>query len=151
MIVFFVKKKTSYEMRISDWSSGVCSSDLGRDYEGHLPPVIRRRRRGAARPLSACCHRTGRRGFPGPAAANGCIGGKAGPAGRPASRRARHRLSGSGLAGAHPNPAGRNAQLCPRSEEHTSELQSLMRISYADLRLKKKQNMTQAHKILTNN
>src|SRR3546814_4988294 len=27
----------------------------------------------------------------------------------------------------------------PRSEEHTSELQSLMRISYADLRLTKKQ------------
>src|SRR3546814_8061410 len=26
--VFFVKQKTSYEMRISDWSSDVCSSDL---------------------------------------------------------------------------------------------------------------------------
>src|SRR3546814_15765431 len=25
---FFVKKKTAYEMRISDWSSDVCSSDL---------------------------------------------------------------------------------------------------------------------------
>src|SRR3546814_5493215 len=28
MIVFFFKQKTSYEMRISDWSSDVCSSDL---------------------------------------------------------------------------------------------------------------------------
>src|SRR3546814_8494437 len=26
---FFVKQKTSYERRISDWSSDVCSSDLG--------------------------------------------------------------------------------------------------------------------------
>src|SRR3546814_8310334 len=29
-IFFFVKQKTSYEMRISDWSSDVCSSDLAR-------------------------------------------------------------------------------------------------------------------------
>src|SRR3546814_18156028 len=27
--VFFFKQKTAYEMRISDWSSYVCSSDLG--------------------------------------------------------------------------------------------------------------------------
>src|SRR3546814_19492570 len=26
--IFFFKKKTAYEMRISDWSSDVCSSDL---------------------------------------------------------------------------------------------------------------------------
>src|SRR3546814_9911521 len=26
--IFFCKKKTAYEMRISDWSSDVCSSDL---------------------------------------------------------------------------------------------------------------------------
>src|SRR3546814_11162855 len=29
MLVFFCKQKTAYEMRISDWSSDVCSSDLG--------------------------------------------------------------------------------------------------------------------------
>src|SRR3546814_5581541 len=28
--VFFFKQKTAYEMRISDWSSDVCSSDLYR-------------------------------------------------------------------------------------------------------------------------
>src|SRR3546814_2529591 len=28
MLFFFVKQKTAYEMRISDWSSDVCSSDL---------------------------------------------------------------------------------------------------------------------------
>src|SRR3546814_2208292 len=29
-VFFFVKQKTAYEMRISDWSSDVCSSDLVR-------------------------------------------------------------------------------------------------------------------------
>src|SRR3546814_7971237 len=29
MFFFFFKQKTAYEMRISDWSSDVCSSDLG--------------------------------------------------------------------------------------------------------------------------
>src|SRR3546814_7323451 len=27
-MIFFFKQKTAYEMRISDWSSDVCSSDL---------------------------------------------------------------------------------------------------------------------------
>src|SRR3546814_8242279 len=30
MVCFFFKQKTAYEMRISDWSSDVCSSDLQR-------------------------------------------------------------------------------------------------------------------------
>src|SRR3546814_3697445 len=30
LFVFFFKQKTAYEMRISDWSSDVCSSDLVR-------------------------------------------------------------------------------------------------------------------------
>src|SRR3546814_9813156 len=29
-VIFFVKQKTAYESRISDWSSDVCSSDLNR-------------------------------------------------------------------------------------------------------------------------
>src|SRR3546814_10255599 len=29
-VFFFFKQKTAYEMRISDWSSDVCSSDLGK-------------------------------------------------------------------------------------------------------------------------
>src|SRR3546814_683027 len=33
-IVFFCKQKTAYEMRISDWSSDVCSSDLFGDGDG---------------------------------------------------------------------------------------------------------------------
>src|SRR3546814_5828633 len=40
---FFFKQKTSYEMRISDWSSDVCSSD----------PAAPRLRAGAAEPRSA--------------------------------------------------------------------------------------------------
>src|SRR3546814_6651054 len=28
VVVYFFKQKTAYEMRISDWSSDVCSSDL---------------------------------------------------------------------------------------------------------------------------
>src|SRR3546814_2657639 len=32
--VFFCKQKTAYEMRISDWSSDVCSTDLNRNMVG---------------------------------------------------------------------------------------------------------------------
>src|SRR3546814_1056736 len=35
-VVFFFKQKTAYEMRISDWSSDVCSSDLLRYQVGEL-------------------------------------------------------------------------------------------------------------------
>src|SRR3546814_5580293 len=34
--VFFFKQKTAYEMRISDWSSDVCSSDL---FDGRWPSL----------------------------------------------------------------------------------------------------------------
>src|SRR3546814_11142937 len=34
MLFFFFKQKTAYEMRISDWSSDVCSSDLDDDLLG---------------------------------------------------------------------------------------------------------------------
>src|SRR3546814_9995931 len=41
---FFFKQKTAYEMRISDWSSDVCSSDLrvvvGHALRNSLIPVI---------------------------------------------------------------------------------------------------------------
>src|SRR3546814_999117 len=33
--VFFFKQKTAYEMRISDWSSDVCSSDLNHGFCGN--------------------------------------------------------------------------------------------------------------------
>src|SRR3546814_6093747 len=68
-VFFFFKQKTAYELRISDWSSDVCSSDLtgaahplppGRDRDRQ--PV----RRGFHRPLA---RRTGRRELPRPAGA----------------------------------------------------------------------------------
>src|SRR3546814_4409445 len=39
-IFFFVKQKTAYEMRISDWSSDVCSSDLLRRHRAHDADVV---------------------------------------------------------------------------------------------------------------
>src|SRR3546814_5451494 len=41
MLVCFFKQKTAYEMRISDWSSDVCSSDL-QSYGSRCvkPPII---------------------------------------------------------------------------------------------------------------
>src|SRR3546814_2718308 len=40
-LFFFFKQKTAYEMRISDWSSDVCSSDLDTLMTGytHLQPA----------------------------------------------------------------------------------------------------------------
>src|SRR3546814_8397260 len=37
--MFFFKQKTAYEMRISDWSSDVCSSDLAAPVEGVALPT----------------------------------------------------------------------------------------------------------------
>src|SRR3546814_6981811 len=101
---FFFKQKTAYEMRISDWSSDVCSSDLQDCGHGSI------RRRVRSLPLAQ---------VPAPAA----IG--------HAARRAEPRSGSEGVA----VPMHRNIL---RSEEHTSELQSLMRISYAVFCLKKK-------------
>src|SRR3546814_8753981 len=57
-VFFFFKHKTAYEMRISDWSSDVCSSDLAstafrrepdRDIEVRRAPDAQARRNGVAR------------------------------------------------------------------------------------------------------
>src|SRR3546814_2658823 len=111
-------------MRISDWSSDVCSSDLARraflregelrrlfpPAAGHEPPGRRqlhqpRRRQGHRRP-------------------------------RAAARDEGRRRRGKEDAGQQ----GQEGQRL-RSEEHTSELQSLMRISYAVFCLKKKKKI----------
>src|SRR3546814_6512194 len=44
MLLFFFQQKTSYELRISDWSSDVCSSDL-------LRPTRSRNARGRCDPF----------------------------------------------------------------------------------------------------
>src|SRR3546814_4437092 len=181
MCLLFFKQKTAYEMRISDWSSDVCSSDLrARSGRAARPDA-----RGASEPARAGrAKRTGRkrecRTPPGRRAAclrlraEGALrtrrsawldgfrdGGEA--VGR-ALRRADGcaRPHGTGACQFHAGPAhdgvrlyrGRAAGAGPRrnplrngpaseirrgrSEEHTSELQSLMRISYAVFCLKKK-------------
>src|SRR3546814_4234073 len=120
-------------MRISDWSSDVCSSDLGRrcgdepggglavraadqpGVDGRTP----RRRRSRRAPPGAVERGADRAGFVGARRVAGM-------------ERVRLRLRlGSSIV----------APDLFRSEEHTSELQSLMRISYAVFCLKKKHNI----------
>src|SRR3546814_6802022 len=139
LFVFF-KQKTAYEMRISDWSSDVCSSDLLVEFEkisgiGRVPdneiatsdfgvsddrglqrcPVIgvtadgrceacgRERRRSGCRRLGG-----GRRGW-----------------------QLDHRTRFAAVAAPEATLRRKNRYADQRSEEHTSVLQSLMRISYA--------------------
>src|SRR3546814_2272762 len=56
----------------------------------------------------------------------------------------------NGARGVHGAPRGRKTRRPLRSEEHTSELQSLMRISYAVFCLKQK-NLLTAHSTAINN
>src|SRR3546814_6900124 len=129
--VFFFKQKTAYEMRISDWSSDVCSSDLS---------GVRGGRRQTTIPYNRAAPAGGKPGT--------------GETGKRGWRRAR-RLCGAAISTGRssrpwrwrcwpvPLPASRRLIFCAgRSEEHTSELQSLMRISYAVFCLKKKKKNT---------
>src|SRR3546814_4082177 len=130
IIFFFFKQKTAYEMRISDWSSDVCSSDLDREGgRGH------HRRQQTLEPLP-----------------------RLGQLSRD-PRRTRMNLGADmmrdqpddalAIGGRQPftrvgEPFGKTVDPEPpigvRSEEHTSELQSLMRISYAVFCLQKKKH-----------
>src|SRR3546814_7854294 len=110
-------------MRISDWSSDVCSSDLGKGngaLAAHLGAGRTNRRRGhriAAAALGLC---------------------------EASQRSGRHDRSDNALSGRGGGAlrSHRHHQSWPRSEEHTSELQSLMRISYAVFCLKTKKKYT---------
>src|SRR3546814_4379142 len=107
-------------MRISDWSSDVCSSDLSVG-ENECEPIGRFRRRVQSpgtprRPIGECPMKTRRRG--------GLI--------RPAPI---IQFRGTMISSGWTTLSFLRAS---RSEEHTSELQSLMRISYAVFCLKKK-------------
>src|SRR3546814_6991386 len=126
--MFFIKQKRAYEMRSRDGSSDVGSSDLRFGGEG----LERRRRR---LPLGPWDLR------------------EAAAAGR-RSRGLLAHFSDEGLRAEEdlmakllPQPqAVLGFDVCQsprRSEEHTSELQSLMRISYAVFCLKKKKKIPQ--------
>src|SRR3546814_7544199 len=114
----------AYELRISDWNSCVCSSDLG------IPEAIETILFGESRlslkvailkPLSSAISI----GSGGPFGAEGPIIMTGG-------------ALGSLFAQCFRLSAAERKTLLVRSEEHTSELQSLMRISYAVFCLKKK-------------
>src|SRR3546814_4136239 len=115
--VFFFKQKPAYEMRISDWSSDVCSSDLTRCRLQHPENVLDVPARGfsgidhqdIAVKLFKDDHRI--------------VAGEG---------RGQVEQDGRGFA------SFAECLAHERSEEHTSELQSLMRISYAVFCLKKK-------------
>src|SRR3546814_8326581 len=110
-------------MRISDWSSDVCSSDLTRD-----GPF-----RGCGHYRAERCRAADRLRVPAICAVQAHDGGReywfrvVGAATARAAVASRDPRAGAGIARSR-----------PRSEEHTSELQSLMRISYAAFCLKKK-------------
>src|SRR3546814_3623426 len=109
-------------MRISDWSSDVCSSDLNSRRGRYICVSTRRSRR--ARSIARSCGAASRR----PHSANYGNGGKI-----------RDIVEGPHVRTCRPTQSGRNV----RSEEHTSELQSLMRISYAVFCLKQKKHEKQ--------
>src|SRR3546814_1819277 len=130
MVFLLFKQKTAYEVRISDWSSDVCSSDLHPEQGGGLR-LCRRHvyagwRRAVHPPKRQQMSRT---------VDNGDAQANVHPLGFVDGGFQRHFRT----------PAGQGGDLCcqahlGRSEEHTSELQSLMRISYAVFCLKKKNN-----------
>src|SRR3546814_1731388 len=119
LCVFFFKQKTAYEMRISDWSSDVCSSDLPA-HPRQAGPEVQAVDQGDRRQERPQRQGGWRRPHAGAGGRRHCGGAE----------------DGRG-AGRH-----RAAPLYRRSEEHTSELQSLMRNSYAVFCLTKKKKKT---------
>src|SRR3546814_4761915 len=59
ILFFFFKQKTAYEMRISDWSSDVCSSDLLKLFWSDNAATSRSLRSGSVRISEISCHRRG--------------------------------------------------------------------------------------------
>src|SRR3546814_1505560 len=127
-------------MRISDWSSDVCSSDLVDapvvEVDAHAVAGLDEGEAGAGGGLRRGVEDRGAaRGAALAAVADGRQLDDAGLDER-VGRLHVHHLGRSGIAD---RPAAAHAEEAVlRSEEHTSELQSLMRISYAVFCLKKK-------------
>src|SRR3546814_3624296 len=137
-VVFFFKQKTAYEMRISDWSSDVCSSDLYRPRR--LSSVVHRHKKWPSDIVrrrhcpggSAVSDRARRQKRSSAACRSWSWPGHTQSGSLRRVQSVRYRRSCS-----RPyQPSRRHSQR--RSEEHTSELRSLMRISYAVFCLKKK-------------
>src|SRR3546814_3683624 len=128
---FFFKQKTAYEMRISDWSSDVCSSDLIKANHGSGSNIFVTEKDTPDWPAIE----------------------------KEASSWLRQRYRPH-LHERHYDKIDRQLLIEPyigggtlpsdRSEEHTSELQSLMRISYAVFCLKKKKTLLTGFSSLRN-
>src|SRR3546814_3410880 len=136
-VFFFFKQKTAYEMRISDWSSDVCSSDLieAREMDERAERARRTRPIGVGRAVEP--HLRERAS----ALDQHRIADMERKVGeRPAFSGGRQRgpIHADDPAGQREQPPTPLARMAHRSEEHTSELQSLMRTSYAVFCLKKK-------------
>src|SRR3546814_10304097 len=117
-------------MRISDWSSDVCSSDLAKG--NSTVGLIYSLSPNGALPVIALTN------FGNAAQFEGIISAFVAGAGGPPNAGAG---AAAAYAAANPNlDPGGIASYLNRTEEHTSELQSLMRISYAVFCLKKKKN-----------
>src|SRR3546814_5461871 len=109
LFFFFFKQKTAYEMRISDWSSDVCSSDLAEALRITFDPEVISY--GDLLDVLFATHD--------PTTLN---------------------RQGNDVGTQYRSAIFPHSPEQERSEEHTSELQSLMRISYAVFCLKKKTN-----------
>src|SRR3546814_1849572 len=131
---FFFKQKTAYEMRISDWSSDVCSSDLGAQDAQHHP-----RRLGKPRSRPEIIGEIGPRLGHRECRADTGRGDEGAERIRepPVRRRADPFEPAAEVIGRPEVAHGVAGPVLPlqrrrgRSEEPTSELQSLMRNSYA--------------------
>src|SRR3546814_1848116 len=125
-------------MRISDWSSGVCSSDLLAVLEAQVVPVKQAAALVAVE--DAQVHAPMQRDRQAHGQGGGAVDHWLELAGqqRVQGRLGEHAGRVVAVAGgaARVGPVQRRVER--RSEEHTSELQSLMRISYAVFCLKKK-------------
>src|SRR3546814_1297544 len=131
---FFFKQKTAYEMRISDWSSDVCSSDLCCHGSRSVPPLPQRRIPMTIQRMSDL-DLAGKRVLIRQDLNVPVEGGKVTSDLRIlASLPTLRAVLDAGAAVMVMSHLGRPQ----RSEEHTSELQSLMRISYAVFCLQKK-------------
>src|SRR3546814_2810344 len=115
----FFKQKTAYEMRISDWSSDVCSSDLiNASGMITLTPEFNLGNSRLPAKTELQLYRIIKEVI------NNII---------------KHSQA------THVSISARSDAHELRSEEHTSELQSLMRTSYDVFCLKKKKNITESH------
>src|SRR3546814_2604017 len=127
-------------MRISDWSSDVCSSDLTLCARSCQAVRLERRTRPRLHPADDRLLHLSRHGEGRAERASAEEAGRLFPAAQD-----RRRMVADGFLFGDLRRFRRPRRLA-RSEEHTSELQSLMRISYAVFCLKKKNHkQTQTH------